>query len=42
MTTSNRHEAIYEHLTTMVGFKFKAHLKGTDIVFKDLFIRCII
>ncbi len=31
------HEAIYEKLVPVVGFKFKAHLKGTDINFKNFY-----
>ncbi|MEE1896985.1 hypothetical protein V1389_01470 [Flavobacterium rakeshii] len=31
------HEAIYEKLVPVVGFKFKTHLKGTDIIFKSFY-----
>jgi len=34
---ANKHESIYEHLSSITGLKFKAHLKGTDIQFKDLY-----
>ena len=35
--TDRDHEAIYEKLVPVVGFKFKAHLKGTDIIFKNFY-----
>lgn len=35
--SDKNHEAIYEKLVPIVGFKFKAHLKGTDIIFKNFY-----
>lgn len=35
--TDRDHEAIYEKLVPVVGFKFKANLKGTDIIFKNFY-----
>lgn len=34
---ANKHENIYEHLSIITRLKFKAHLKGTDIQFKDIY-----
>ncbi len=35
--TDRDHEAIYEKLVSVVGFKFKTQLKGTDIIFKNFY-----
>ena len=35
--TDKNHDAIYERLVSVVGFKFKTQLKGTDIIFKNFY-----
>jgi hypothetical protein len=36
-TEAGNHDAIYDKLVTILRFKFKTPLKGTDITFKNLY-----